>query len=91
MFPLLSEGGIYIVEDTHTSYWWKYGGGFAKKKTAIGLAKRLIDDLHAWYHGKAQPPHIGGIHIYDSIIVIEKRTARRPGNVIIEQRRSDNF
>ena len=27
LFPLLSEGGLYIIEDAHTSYWLRFGGG----------------------------------------------------------------
>ena len=26
LFPLLDNGGIYVVEDTQTSYWTEYGG-----------------------------------------------------------------
>lgn len=27
LFPMLSSGGVYAVEDLHTSYWREYGGG----------------------------------------------------------------
>jgi demethylmacrocin O-methyltransferase len=27
LFPLLKDGGLYVVEDTQTSYWADYGGG----------------------------------------------------------------
>ena len=27
LFPLLADGGVYLVEDTHTSYWDSHGGG----------------------------------------------------------------
>ncbi len=30
----LSDGGLYIVEDTHSSYWPGFGGGF-REKTAL--------------------------------------------------------
>ena len=28
LFPKINPGGIYIVEDTHTSYWKSHGGGY---------------------------------------------------------------
>lgn len=87
LFPLLSEGGLYMIEDTHTSYWRRFRGGYRKSGTAIELGKQIVDDLHGWYHRKsmraAARDQIGGIHFHDSIIVIEKRTRNKPGHVII--------
>lgn len=90
LFPLLSEGGLYMIEDTHTSYWWQWGGGFGRKRTAIGLAKQIIDDMHGWYH-KGTPRtlaqrQIGSIQIHDSIFVIEKQQRVKPSHTIIEKR-----
>ena len=55
LFPLLREGGIYIIEDLHTSYWDAFGGGKRKRGTAIGVIKHLIDEMHywAWNHPRA--------------------------------------
>lgn len=87
LFPLLNEGGLYIVEDTHTSYWWRYGGGFGRRRTANNLAKTIIDDMHGWYHRRAQltsaKTEIGALHIHDSIFVIEKQRRDRPSHVLI--------
>lgn len=52
LFPFLKSGGIYIVEDLHTSYWKTYGGGGtlefprAGPDTAIQFFKDLIDDVN---------------------------------------------
>jgi len=35
MFPRIKNGGLYIVEDLHTSYWKNYGGGYLKKESSI--------------------------------------------------------
>lgn len=48
LFPLLKEDGIYVVEDLHTSYWGKFGGGLHKGRTMINRIKHLIDDMHYW-------------------------------------------
>lgn len=83
LFPLLKDGGLYMIEDTHTSYWNEWDGGFRRKGTAIEEAKALVDDMHAWYTGRvrASKAHewIGGIHFHDSMIVIEKARQSRPG------------
>lgn len=48
LFPLLKDDGIYVIEDIHTSYWYEFGGKIRKRKTAVGLLKELIDDMHYW-------------------------------------------
>lgn len=50
LFPSLNmeKIGLYIVEDTHTSYWPYYNGGYNKKGTTIENFKELIDQQHLW-------------------------------------------
>ncbi len=43
LFPKLKEGGVYIVEDMHCSYWKTFGGGLKHKKSSIEYFKKLID------------------------------------------------
>jgi hypothetical protein len=84
LFPLLREGGSYIIEDLHTAYWpGAHRGGLKRRGSAIELVKEMIDDMHRWYHTQKRPSHgpIGAVHVYDSIAIIEKRTAPRPGHI----------
>jgi len=88
LFPLLADGGLYVIEDTHTAYWPTiYEGGYRKPGTAIEFVKNIIDDMHGWYHGKPKNiPHseqVGSLHVFDSIIIIEKRVSQRPGHAKI--------
>lgn len=82
LFPLLKDGGLYVIEDLHTSFWTNWGGGFRRKGTAIELVKSMIDDMHGWYHRRKQEvvhkDEIGAIHIYDSLVVIQKKRRDRP-------------
>ena len=48
-FPKLNYGGIYIVEDLHTSYWPKYEGGYYNKNSSINYFKDIIDSLNFDY------------------------------------------
>jgi hypothetical protein len=85
LFPLLNKGGLYAIEDTHSAYWRESGGGLGRRQTAVGLAFQIIDDMHAWYHGQpTRTPaktEITGIHVYDSLIVIEKGDKSPPRHV----------
>ena len=82
MFPHIKEGGIYFCEDCHTSYYKNFGGSVGKPGTYIEFAKRLIDELNAFHtSGELNPTYNtihmgGGIHFYDSIVVIEKKIVR---------------
>lgn len=52
LFPALKPGGIYVIEDLHTSYWRSYGGGGSQARpcehprSATSFLKTLIDDLN---------------------------------------------
>lgn len=84
LFPLLNEGGIYAIEDLHTSYWpGFFKGGYKRQGTGIDLVKGLIDDLHGWWHNRRGIADIGAIHVYDSIVFIEKRKNTQPHTVKI--------
>jgi Methyltransferase domain len=86
LFPLLNDGGLYIIEDLHTAYWpGPFEGGYRRSGTAIELVKSMIDDMHGWYHGKgslvADCGEIDGIHIYDSMVIIEKKRRDAPQHI----------
>ena len=88
LFPLLREGGLYVIEDLHASYLpGAYRGGHRRRGTGIEFIKEMIDDMHAWYHGKSTKTPardwIPAIHIYDSVAVIEKRRIERPSHIMV--------
>jgi hypothetical protein len=85
LFEKLKQSGTYLIEDTHTSYWRYFGGGFKKSGTIIEYSKILIDAL---YDGHFTPrkfkvsedirKNINCISFYDSIIVFEKKKREAP-------------
>jgi hypothetical protein len=79
------DGGVYLVEDLHTSYWDDYGGGYQQPGTFIEYAKNLIDQQNAWHSRDGQvfrpdayTQTIRGMHVYDSVIVFDKARVERP-------------
>lgn len=80
VFPHLRPGGVYLIEDTHTSYWSQWGGGFRQPHTFIEVVKGITDLLNI-QHIKDHNPDpkllnifrgLSGISFYNSVVVLEK-------------------
>ena len=67
LFPLLSEGGLYLIEDMHTAYWPSYEGGLKRPGTAVEFLKDKVDDMHRHYRA-------AGLNRADSMPDIESVT-----------------
>ncbi len=61
-FPYLNEGGIYLVEDLHCSYWKDYNGGLFNPLSAMTFFKRLADVLNFehWRNNKSRESFLNG-------------------------------
>lgn len=82
LFPLLKSGGLYFVEDLHTSYASKWAGGDI---TCVDFLKGIVDDV--MLRGKSfmgtqevgnqslsyYEHHVEYIHFYKGLSVIKKR------------------
>lgn len=51
LFPKVSDGGQYIIEDLHCSYWEKYEGGLYDPRSSISFLKKLIDLINVEHWG----------------------------------------
>jgi hypothetical protein len=82
LFPTLVDGGVYICEDTHTSYWDSHEGGLRRDGSFIEWVKDRLDDLHAYHLGEPVHPvwakQVGGVHCYDSVVVFDKERRHPP-------------
>lgn len=88
LWPHLKDRGLYIVEDTHTSYWPGFGGGYKAPQSFIEKCKNLVDYMHSWYtdqddifpfHAAARQVH--SVQFYDSLVVIEKEHKQPPVSI----------
>jgi|GEM_PF-650322 len=81
LFPLLSDGGLYVVEDLHTAYWLSFGW---RRQSFVKMIHVMIDGMHGWYRsrlpreGRFAQSAVGGLHVYDSIAFVDKRSHGRP-------------
>lgn len=86
LWPRLADGGVYIVEDLHSNYWPEYDGGRGRPGTFVEVVKSLIDDVHAFHSREPgfEPTHwtreLDGIHVYDSVVVLDKRARVEPSH-----------
>jgi Methyltransferase domain len=82
LFPMLSDGGVYLVEDCHTSYWDDYEGGRGREGTFMEWVKTRLDDLNGYHQDNAVDPvwtrQVDGIHVYDSVVVLDKKARFAP-------------
>lgn len=81
LFPLMKPGGIYVIEDTQTSYWPKFEGSTSAMKTIPSAMNYFIHRVHGVnrveWQGEGQPTDIpdegiGSIGFYHNLIVITK-------------------
>jgi predicted O-methyltransferase YrrM len=82
LFPMLNDGGVYLVEDCHTSYWDDYEGGRGREGTFMEWVKTRLDDLNGYHQDNAVDPvwtrQVDGIHVYDSVVVLDKKARFAP-------------
>ncbi|MCB1706714.1 MAG: hypothetical protein KDI17_17755 [Halioglobus sp.] len=87
LYPTMSERGVYVCEDTFTSYWREYGGKVGGSDTFVEYAKKLVDELHAYWATDdkliATPftKSTEGIYFYSGAIVFERAPVQPPVNI----------
>jgi len=82
LFPQLPDGGHYIIEDTQTSYWSRWGGTAdpTATYTTMGFTKTLIDGLNyeegtdPGYQATYNELKVVGVHAYHNMVFIDKGT-----------------
>jgi cephalosporin hydroxylase len=88
LFPKLNVGGVYICEDTHTSYWPQpWGGVFRGAGTFTEHSKRVTDILNQ-QHFQGTPiddnvlntyNNLYSVAFYNSMVVMEKEELKTFG------------
>lgn len=79
LFDILDDDGVYLCEDSHTSYWPLFHGGYKKPNTFIEYSKNVIDGLHVQYIEEKKETEfcysdmIKSLTFYDGLVFIEKK------------------
>lgn len=92
LFPKLKDGGIYVVEDTQTSYWEHYGGNnkdLNNPKTMMNFFKSFTDSLNKQeflipnYEQTYFDKKIVSMHFYYNLIFIYKGNNNEKFNIVV--------
>lgn len=82
-FPHLKTGGVFICEDTHTSYWPKWNGEYDKKGTFLDYSKYLSDTMNQQHFQSKMDPavlktfeNLYSMSFYNSMVVLEKEALK---------------
>lgn len=89
LFPALSSPGHYFVEDLHTSYWPRFGGGLRRASSSIEFFKKLVDEMNSFYfnatvsraiskHPEISSSTIGRVTFSDSLVAVSKEIVSLP-------------
>ncbi|MDG1697418.1 MAG: class I SAM-dependent methyltransferase [Polaribacter sp.] len=96
LFPKLKKGGIYVIEDTQTSYWKSYGGdsmNLNNPNTMMNFFKSLTDGLNhkeiinPAFQENYYDKNIVSIHFYHNLIFIYKGDNNEESNSVVNNGR----
>ena len=73
-FPKISDGGMFIAEDLHCSYWQEFEGGLADPFSSISFFKRLADIINFEHWGIAleRAKYLSSFQIHYNCTINEK-------------------
>jgi len=70
----LKLGGVYAIEDVHTSYLGRWSPGWRQPGTTIEVLKDLVDDVNSYWHQRgARLSDVESVQFYPELCVISKR------------------
>lgn len=75
LYPKLNDGGVYVIEDTHTCLWGEYNGGIKNPHNFIEIASRFAMDVNREFAREPyieSIPYLKEICFYNSMIILEK-------------------
>ena len=73
LWPHLRANGVYIVEDTHTSYLPAYDMAWRSPGSTVEFLKGVVDDVHAMWHDRfVSLAGVRSIHFYDETCLLKK-------------------
>jgi hypothetical protein len=92
LFKKLNHGGVYVVEDTQTSYWPEFGGdseNLLNPETMVNFFKSMADSINnkefiiPGYKTNYYDKNVVSIHFYHNILFICKDYNEEESNIIV--------
>ena len=73
LWPAVVPGGLYAVEDTHTSYFPRYHGGYRKPGAFMEYVKQVVDDPNQrWHQHSPLLSELESVQVYPELCVFTK-------------------
>ena len=98
MFSHVKDDGVYMCEDTATSYnKKKYNSGHKNPDTFIEYSKNFIDYIHAWYSQEESlqvneyTKTMNSLHYYYGVLAIEKRPMYPPFDMEVCNNKDEKY
>ena len=73
LFPKLSSGGIYVLEDLGTCYMPEYGGGLHSPSSMIELLKSFVDNINEYWSNYRQSSSDRTVAFYPNLCFVYKK------------------
>ena len=88
LFPLLADGGLYVIEDVQSTFWPQFGGSALDGGGIMHLARAILEHLHHAEIQVVQPNRrvsdfarsIRSFRAWHNIFAIEKGDNTEPSN-----------
>lgn len=93
LYPALKDGGVYIIEDTHTAYRGNFGGGVTSPYNVVSIFGRMVNDVNVHF---IEEPYtrslidVKSMHFYPSMLVLEKEWTESPKPLFFGDERYKN-
>ncbi|MDF1728894.1 MAG: class I SAM-dependent methyltransferase [Sulfitobacter sp.] len=92
LYKAVKPGGVYAVEDIHTSYFTRFGGGYRRPDSFVEHAKGKIDAQNMWWsHRMPQEavedwtPWLSRITFYPGMVFFHRDPVNSPRPVYSEE------
>ena len=87
LFPRMSQRGIYVIEDTQTAFWPKWGGSPNGAKL-LGFIAGIVQSLHRadiraeipGYEPAEHLRNVKALHAVHNLLIVEKGDNSEPSN-----------
>lgn len=76
LWPAVQPGGFYFIEDLHTCYLERYGGGLRVDASTVEYLKRLVDGINRGREAGSFLPGLSELHFSESLATLVRSSSR---------------
>jgi hypothetical protein len=89
LFPVLRDGGMYVIEDVQTAFWPDHGGSMIHGGETVRLTRTIIECLNHAEIAVADRSHsfpsfakqVKALRAFHNLVVVDKGDNGEPSNV----------